>query len=103
MHPKFAQLLETHLIVDFIHQNNSIRASVVGWNYWSEILWPSRVPYLHLYVGIVDLQGFELEIDADGRNGVGGKYIVHEAQQKTTFPHPGTARDDYLKPLVVVF
>jgi hypothetical protein len=58
--------LEAPLIRNIVHQQNTHGAAVVCRRDCTEALLPRCVPYLQLHALAVELNGADLEVDADG-------------------------------------
>ena len=83
--------VETSLIRNIINQQYAHRAPVVRRRDGPESFLPRGVPYLELDALAVELDGADLEVDADGRDEGGCEGVFAEAQEAAGFAHAGVA------------
>ena len=73
--------VETLLIRHIVDQQNTHGASVVSGGDGAEALLTSGIPDLQLDTLVVELDGTNLEVDADGGDEGGGEAVFAESQQ----------------------
>lgn len=73
--------IERTLIRNIVNQQNPHRAPIIRRRDRPEPLLPGRIPYLQFDSLPVQLDGPDLEVDADGRDEGGGEGVFAEAQQ----------------------
>ena len=73
--------VEAPFICNVVDQQNAHSASVVGRGDGPETLLPGGIPYLQLHALAVELDGSDLEVDADCGDEGGGEGVFAEAQQ----------------------
>lgn len=73
--------VETALVGDVVHKENAHGASVVCGGDGAEAFLAGGVPYLELHALAVELDGSDLEVDADCGDEGGGEGVFAEAQQ----------------------
>lgn len=83
--------VETPLIRNIINQQYAHGAPVVRRRDGAEPFLPRGVPYLQLDALAVELDGADLEVDADGRDEGGREGVFAEAQEAAGFAHAGVA------------
>lgn len=83
--------VEASLIRDIVDQQDTHGASVVGRGDGAESFLPRGVPYLELDALAVELDGADLEVDADGGDEGGGEGVFAEAQEAAGFADAGVA------------
>lgn len=66
IHPKFTDVLKAKLIRQIEHQEYALTASIVGTGDGSKPLLSSCVPDLEFDIFVINLDGLESEVDADG-------------------------------------
>ncbi len=79
------------LVRHVVDQQDPHRAAVVGRRDGAEALLPGRVPYLELDPLAVELDGPDLEVDADGGDEGGREGVFAEAEQTAGFSDAGVA------------
>ena len=79
--------VETPLVGDIIHQQDAHGAAIVGGGDGAEALLARGVPYLQLDSLAVELDGADLEVDAEGGDEGGGEGVLAEAQQAAGLAH----------------
>ena len=72
--------IETALICNVVHQEDTHGASVVCGRDRPEAFLARCIPYLQLHSLAVQLDRSDLEVDADGRNEGGREGVLGEAQ-----------------------
>jgi hypothetical protein len=88
--------VETPLVRHIIHQQDAHGAAVIRRRDGAEPLLPRRVPYLQLHALAVELDGADLEVDADGGDEGRGERVFAEAQQAARFAHARVADEEEL-------
>ncbi len=69
------------LIRDIVHQQNPHGASIVRSRDGPEALLTRGVPYLQLHPLAVQVDGADLEVNADGGDEAGGEAVFAKAEQ----------------------
>ena len=75
---------------------------IVGVDDGAETFLSSSVPYLQFDYFLVDIDGLEPEVNADGDHVVLVKIVVGETQQQRTFTHCGVADHDKFEQMIVL-
>ena len=75
---------------------------IVGVDDGSEALLSCGVPDLHLDYFVIDGEGLEAEVDADGDHVVLVEVVVGEAEEQRGLAHGGVAHHHELKQMVVL-
>jgi hypothetical protein len=88
--------VEAPRVGNIIDQQNAHSAPVVGSGNSPEALLAGRVPYLQLHALAVELDGADLEVDADGGDEGGGKRVFAEPQQTARFANARVADQQQL-------
>lgn len=73
--------VKASLIRDIVNQQNSHGATIICRRDSAEAFLARRVPNLQLNAFAVELDGADLEVDADGRDEGRGEAVLAEAQQ----------------------
>jgi hypothetical protein len=73
--------VEGSLVGDVVYQQDAHGAAVVGSGDGAEALLAGGVPYLQLDALAIELNGPDLEVDADGGDEGRGEGVLAEAQQ----------------------
>lgn len=66
VHPKLADVVEAERVGEIEDEEDTLAAPVVGTGNGPEAFLPSRVPDLELDVFVINLDGLEAEVHADG-------------------------------------
>lgn len=83
--------VETPLIRNIVNEQYTHGAPVVGRRDGAEPFLPRGVPYLQLDALAVELDGADLEVDADGGDEGGREGVFAEAQEAAGFADAGVA------------
>lgn len=86
--------VEAPLVGDVVDQQYAHGAPIVGRGNGAEALLAGRVPYLQLHALAVELDGPDLEVDADGGDEGGGKRVFAEPQQTARFAYARVANEE---------
>ena len=86
--------VEAPFICNVVDQQNAHSASVVGRGDGPEALLAGGIPYLQLHTLAVELNGADLEVDADGGDERGRKRVFAEAQQTTRLAYARVAYEE---------
>ena len=88
--------VEAPFICNVVDQQNAHSASVVGRGDGPEALLAGGVPDLQLDALAVELDGPDLEVDADGGDEGGGERVLTEAQQTAGLSYARVADEQQL-------
>jgi hypothetical protein len=86
--------VEAPLIRDIVHKQNAHGAPVVCRRNGAEALLAGGVPYLQLHALAVELNGADLEVDADGGDERGRERVFAEAQQAARLAYARVAYEE---------
>ena len=73
--------VEGSLVGDVVDEEDAHRAAIIGCRDGAETLLASRIPDLQLHTLAVQLDGADLEVDADGGDERGREGVFTESQQ----------------------
>jgi hypothetical protein len=86
--------IEAPLIRDIVHEQNAHGAPVVCRRNGPEALLARGIPYLQLHALAVELNGADLEVDADGGDERGRERVFAEAQQAARLAYARVAYEE---------
>jgi hypothetical protein len=85
------QTVKTSLVRHVVDEEDAHRAAVVGCCDGAEALLPGGVPYLQFDTLAVEVDGADLEVDADGGDEGGGEAVFAEPEEAARFAHARVA------------
>jgi len=88
--------VEALLICHIVHQQDSHSSSVVCGGDGAEALLSCGIPYLQLHALAVELDGADLEVDADCGDEGGSEGVLAEAQQTAGLADAGVSNEKQL-------
>ena len=88
--------VERSLVGDIVYQQDAHGAAVVGGGDGAEALLAGRVPDLQLDALAIELDGPDLEVDADGGDEGRGEGVLAEAQQAARLADARVAYEEQL-------
>ena len=91
-----ANVLKRLLVGNIIYEEDAHSAAVVGGRNRAEAFLSGGVPYLQLDALTVQVDGLDLEVNADRCDEAGGEAVVGESEQQTGLADAGVSYQEQL-------
>jgi len=94
-------VVEGLLIGDIVHEQDSHGTSVVGSSNGSEALLSSSIPNLQFYALALQVNGSDLEVNANGCDEAGRERVIRETQEQAAFANTTVSNEKKLDKIVI--